>query len=65
MEEDPWLVRTLNANYAGAAADGGLEPTERDALLLMSVADTTPASHGFGLAAWMPRGGSWPTSRTP
>ena len=33
VEEDPKLVRTLNARYAGAAADGGLEPDERDALL--------------------------------
>jgi hypothetical protein len=33
VEEDPRLVRTLNANYSGAAADGGLEPAERDALL--------------------------------
>ena len=32
VEEDPKLVRTLNANYAGAAADGGLEPAERDTL---------------------------------
>lgn len=32
VEEDPKLVRILNANYAGAAADGGLEPAERDAL---------------------------------
>jgi len=32
VEEDSKLVRTLNASYAGAAADGGLEPAERDAL---------------------------------
>jgi hypothetical protein len=29
VEEDPRLGRTLNTNYAGAAADGGLEPAER------------------------------------
>ena len=33
VEEDPRLVRTLNANYADATADGGLETDERDALL--------------------------------
>jgi hypothetical protein len=32
IEEDAKLVRHLNALYAGAAADGGLEPAERDAL---------------------------------
>jgi hypothetical protein len=32
VEEDPRLVRNLNAHYADAAADGGLEPAERDAL---------------------------------
>jgi len=32
VEEDPELVRTLNANYADAAADGGLEAAEKDAL---------------------------------
>jgi hypothetical protein len=33
VEEDPKLVRTLNARYADAAADGGLEAVEKDALL--------------------------------
>ena len=33
VEEDAVLVRNLNARYAGAAADGGLESSERDALL--------------------------------
>jgi hypothetical protein len=33
VEEDRKLVRTLNANYAGAAPDGGLDECERDALL--------------------------------
>ena len=33
VEEDPKLVRTLNAHYANADAGGGLEPDERDALL--------------------------------
>jgi hypothetical protein len=33
VEEDPKLVRTLNAHYADAAADGGLEADEKDALL--------------------------------
>jgi hypothetical protein len=32
VEEDPRLVRDLNARYAGAAHDGGLENVERDAL---------------------------------
>jgi hypothetical protein len=33
VEEDPKLVRRLNAYYADAAADGGLDTVERDALL--------------------------------
>ena len=33
IEEDRKLVRTLNASYAEAEADGGLEAVERDALL--------------------------------
>jgi hypothetical protein len=32
IEEDARLVRDLNARYAGAAPDGGLETVERDAL---------------------------------
>ena len=32
VEEDRKLVQTLNANYAGAAPDGGLDTSERDAL---------------------------------
>ena len=32
VEENCKLVRTLNATYAGAAPDGGLDATERDAL---------------------------------
>jgi hypothetical protein len=32
IEEDPKLVRTLNARYADAGADGGLEAVEKDAL---------------------------------
>jgi hypothetical protein len=32
VEEDPKFVRTLNAHYAHAAADGGLEAGEKDAL---------------------------------
>jgi len=32
VKEDLGLVRTLNTHYADAAADGGLEPAERDAL---------------------------------
>jgi hypothetical protein len=32
VEEDSKLVRNLNAQYAGAAADGGLEAIEKDAL---------------------------------
>ena len=33
VEEDPKLVRSLNANYAEAAPDGGLDAADRDALL--------------------------------
>jgi hypothetical protein len=33
VEEDRKLVRTLNANYADAAPDGGLDNAEREALL--------------------------------
>jgi len=33
VEEDPSLVRHLNAYYADAAPDGGLDAVERDALL--------------------------------
>lgn len=33
VEEDPRLVRSLNACYADATADGGLDAAERDALL--------------------------------
>lgn len=33
VEEDQKLVRSLNARYADATADGGLEAAERDALL--------------------------------
>lgn len=32
IEEDSKLVRVLNAHYAEAAADGGLETVEREAL---------------------------------
>ena len=32
VEEDSKLVRTLNAAYADAAPDGGLDAVERDAL---------------------------------
>jgi hypothetical protein len=33
VEEEPNLVRALNASYADAASDGGLDADERDALL--------------------------------
>lgn len=33
VEEDPKLVRSLNAYYGDAAPDGGLDAIERDALL--------------------------------
>jgi hypothetical protein len=33
VEEDPMLVRSLNARYADAASDGGLESADREALL--------------------------------
>ena len=32
VEEDSKLVRTLNARYADAASDGGLDAAEKDAL---------------------------------
>jgi hypothetical protein len=32
IEEDPKLVRVLNAHYAEAAPDGGLETVEREAM---------------------------------
>ncbi len=32
IEEDPTLVRILNAHYAEAAPDGGLETVERESL---------------------------------
>ena len=35
VEEDPKLVRSLNAYYADATPDGGLDIVERDALLDM------------------------------
>jgi hypothetical protein len=33
VEEDPILVRSLNARYADATSDGGLEAADREALL--------------------------------
>ena len=33
VEEDPNLVRALNADYGDATPDGGLDTDERDALL--------------------------------
>ena len=33
VEEDPKLVRSLNAYYADATPDGGLDTVERDTLL--------------------------------
>jgi hypothetical protein len=33
VEDDPKLVRVLNANYADAEPDGGLDSGERNALL--------------------------------
>jgi hypothetical protein len=48
VEEDPRLVRTLNANYADATPDGGLEAEERDAL--------------FDVLAWHFAGRPWPRS---
>jgi hypothetical protein len=30
VEEEPKLVRSLNAQYADAASDGGLEAADRD-----------------------------------
>lgn len=55
VEENPALVRQLNAGYADAEADGGLEPDERDALL------DTVSRHFLG-RAW-PRGGGMEATR--
>jgi hypothetical protein len=55
VEEDPQLVRTLNAHYADAAADGGLEADEKDALL------DVIASH-FSGRPW-PRSGGMDATR--
>jgi hypothetical protein len=55
VEEDPKLVRTLNAHYADATADGGLEAGEKDALL------DVIARHFTG-SSW-PRSGGMDTTR--
>jgi len=48
VEEDPALVRALNAFYAEAAPDGGLEKADREAL--------------FDVIAQYFTGGKWPRS---
>ena len=56
VEDDPALVRRLNAGYAEAEADGGLEPDEREALL------DTVGRHFVG-RAWPRAGGVEATRR--
>jgi hypothetical protein len=56
VEEDPKLVRTLNAHYADATADGGLEPDEKVALF------DVLASHFIG-RPWSRSGGMDATLR--
>jgi hypothetical protein len=55
VEEDARLVGRLNAGYADAASDGGLERNDRDALL------DVIARHFTG-RAW-PRGGAMDATR--
>jgi hypothetical protein len=54
IEEDPKLVRTLNARYADAGTDGGLEAVEKDALFDVLAKHFTgqPCSRGLVPAAW-------------
>jgi hypothetical protein len=56
VEENCKLVRTLNANYAGAAPDGGLETSERDALFdvlgLHFTGRQWPRSGGTEVTRW-------------
>lgn len=56
VEEDPKLVRSLNAYYADATPDGGLDTVERDALL------DTLGRHFTG-QAWPRAGGMQVTRR--
>jgi len=55
IEEDPRLVRLLNAQYVDAASDGGLEAAERDAVF------DVIAKHFTG-RPW-PRSGGMETTR--
>ena len=63
VEENCKLVRTLNANYAYAAADGGLDASERDVLFYVLGSHFTgrqwPRSGGTEVT-----GGTWQTSST-
>jgi hypothetical protein len=57
IEEDPKLVRSVNAYYADATADGGLDAVERDALLDVFGRHFT-GQPCLALAGWTPPGGS-------
>jgi len=63
VEEDCKLVRTLNAGYADAAPDGGLDASERDALFDVLGLHFT-GRHGLAPAARKSPGGTWPISST-
>ena len=61
VEENCKLVRTLNANYAGAAPDGGLDTSEHCS---MSWDCISPDANGLAPAARKLPAGTWPTSST-
>ena len=54
------MVRTLNAGYADAAPDGGLDASERDVLFDVLGLHFTDAS-GLAPGGTKPPVGSWPT----
>jgi hypothetical protein len=64
VEEDPKFVWTPNAHYATRRLMAGWKPAKK-MRFSMSLPDTSPDDRGLAPAAWLPPGGSWPTSRTP
>jgi hypothetical protein len=56
VEEYDWLVRSLNADYADATQDGGLDALERDILLGV-------VGRHFTGQPWPPSGGMDATRR--
>ena len=63
VEEDCKLVRTLNAGYAEAAPDGGLDASQRDALF--DVVDCILLdANGLAQAVRRLSVGTWPISST-